>query len=204
MFMKQKNRMKQFTSSETNGKTLEFEQDLSDAEPISWSNDTSTIRSYTPASPHYNSFRKSGKLKNQLITPLRSPPPEWRNKVEANYRIGSSTTSVPHQRWNSRPLSYVARSGSAPPPYQTQLSCDSTGNVYDRKQAGSVARMQSESESTSHSASVMHFNARKHKQAPHRKQGLRAGRGVFTTTPYVEHDFNARAVGWSKAYVNQY
>ena len=202
--------MKHFTSSATNGINLNLNKEIyKEEESTPWeiNQQTYATGNHIPQFlPHKSSIKKR-KQKGKILPPLHSPPPEWRAKVESNYRIGSDEPFFPSKRWNGEvpgSLFYSARSESAPPPLPSQASCELIIDQSERKQRGSVSDIHSESKNIFRPASVVRFDARKHKQAPHRKQGVRAGKGIVMTTPHVENDFNARAVGWSKAYANQY
>lgn len=188
MFMKQRKRMQDFTSPESVGKVQNNETDpqlLEDEElsgdrstPWDISKTSSSAIKYTPRSIFQSTFSKKRKRKDQILPPLRSPPPEWRAKVESAYKYPQTKLKKPIRIWNSVDESRktTSRSGSAPPFMSHSTDPES---VTARQNSGSVIGMRNEN------------------TAP--QQGV----GVVTT-PYIQYDFNARPVGWSKAYARQY
>ena len=178
--------MQNYTSSESMGKVNDDADDmllLDDQElevnvSSPWNlPKRSSANKYNPESI-FNNFSRKRSRKNQIISPLRSPPPEWRAKVESAYTYPADTKK-PIRRWNSvdENRKTSSRSGSAPP-----LTSDDT---IEREKSKSVIGVRNENVST--------WNDRR-----------AAGRIVLATAPYIQYDFNARPVGWSRSYATQY
>ena len=209
MFIKQKKRMGNYTSLATQGGVMSDSEvkDRKLERPTPWNiaKTSSAAVKYIPTSFYHNSLTKERKkVKGHVFSPLCSPPPEWREKVESDYRIIYDSQTLPNRRWNTVDAthrSHSFRCESAPPENWEKLINPITEE--ERNLGGSAMGVTSKSQ-TEDSAVVVNFDARKHKKAPHRKQGVRAGRGIFTTTPHIQHDFNARAIGWSRAFAEQY
>ncbi|XP_076825401.1 uncharacterized protein LOC143470978 [Clavelina lepadiformis] len=205
IFMKQKQRMDQFTTQPSEGKALDIElpRAMSVSPAPNGSKDkkvtkiSASAEKYIPKSVLHSKWGQNRRMNiGDLIPRLHSPPPEWRAKVEADYRLYDCQT-LPNRRWNTvdpTHRSHSSRSESAPPPaYQGDEDVFYSGSAHEnRPSSGAVPAVH------------VNFDARLHKEAPHRKQGVRTGRGVFMTTPRVQHDFNARAIGWSRCYAEQY
>lgn len=213
MFVKQKKRMDEFTTSEALGKKIQGEEqkpsvDVEErATPWNIAKTTSQGVYYTPLK-YYNSnlSRNISKIRGKEKLAYRpEPPPEWRAKVEANYELDSAYQTLPQQRrWNVEDAmtSQKFRCDSAPPPvdetYMDEASTmDQNGDSV--QESWNNRRPQSHTKTAFPRASI-NFNAKQHLGAPHRRQGFTAGRSVFVTTPNVQLDFNATPVGWSKSY----
>ena len=137
--------------------------------------------------------KRSPKISGPVIRPLRSPPPEWRAKVEANYELSNSSgNNAP--KWE-RSNSYDTGYQSAPVEntrFYRYLDEERNGPLYY-----SLATKQERSKSENRPV-MFHFNAKR----PQNVQ--RFARSAFVCTPYAYNDFNARPVGWSKAYADNY
>ena len=212
MFLRQKLRMDNYTSLPRSGmiredvedENQELDEEVRSSSRIQRNTSPAAVK-YHPSPLYQKSSSKKWKKENDRILPsLRSPPPEWRAKVDSDYSLYYNET-LPNQRWNTIGKSrkpYFSRSESAPLPTENTED-DTSAVVENRQKSESVIGLSSEAKPST-SKLVVSFDARKHPRAPHRQQGVRARRGIFTTTPHIQYDFNARAVGWSKAYARQY
>jgi len=214
MFVKQKKRMEQFTSEEVPGKKNEGPEEppapIEDrATPWNMARQSTTSVKYIPSQIYRSDLSRELRGHRSLLAPLPQPPPEWRAKVEANYTLvdESHTAKVP-RRWNVEDSYYRARNrmrGYVPPPSLRQA--DDEGLHLNGYYTDADIENNNESPPSfgpDLPAASVAFNARAHRLAPHRKQAPITGRGVFVTTPHCQLDFNARAVGWSKAFAEQY
>lgn len=148
---------------------------------------------------------------------MPTPPPLWRAKVEQNYpptngpnctspsvtnrhNFGRMTTPVEHPT--------MERPESAPPMQSPNDDSDKTLSppIYgydDNMNNGYYSEYEpaySRPPSIMLPAATIRFNAKQYYTAPHRPYGLRKGYQAFTTTPYVQRDFNARPKGWHRNY----
>jgi len=192
MFMKQKKRMADYTSPETSGIARDYEDDpdvLEDEESQNLHSTSGNVsRKYVPKPLFQGKFSK--RRRDQILPPLRSPPPEWRAKVESSYTI--SKDKNPIRRWNSKDANRNAyRSESAP-----LLDEDRANHapMADRQKSGSAIGMNNELKQVP--AAAFSVDAR--------NQGFQNGKSGFITSPRIQYDFNARAVGWSDQYAAKY
>lgn len=161
------------------------------------------------------------KIKRVPLGLMPKPPSHWRAKVEENYPTypGSEpqpiTISKPIQVRRMRNFDGYATEGEGPRRNMTPqpMRSDSAPPIDNENEDSGfdtnhhniyAAEPQQQRYDFSNGARVnipavtIHFNARDNFNAPHRQQGVRSGRGVFMTTPYVMHDFNAKPRGWNR------
>ena len=196
--MKQKKRMENYTSPGYAGKVRDYE---TDPEILEKRQEGATSGKVPKISSKVKHIRKpifqskfSKRRRDQILPPLRSPPPEWRAKVESSYSISKDDTKKSIGRWNSMDVNrnkFSSRSISAPLLSEDEIYGISVEN--DRQKAGSAIETNSES---NNGPAVFNSEVKNH--------GVQNEKSGFLTKPYIQYDFNARPVGWSRAYAAQY
>lgn len=226
MFVKQRQRMEQFTKESQNtdndennpyaGQNDFVDQGASDAWATPWN-----MATKSPTAVKYiTAKRLAGPMNRAPRRGLRDPlgflpkPPDfWRAKVEQNFPNGPKVAPPVRPRirqWHNpgegelygNPLQ---RPDSAPPAESPNLYDDQAynpNNIYDEYDNGYLSEydVPKRPASVSLPSATIHFNAKQYYAAPHRRQGLRKGWNTYTTTPYAEKDFNARPKGWHRNY----
>ena len=212
MFQKQKKRMGEYVlttpANHHHAQTYQAENTPVDnirvAQPREYNRHTSIGNKNMPAliNNTMNSKNKI-KIKGPVIRPLRSPPPEWKAKVDTGYK-SSNAPQLVTKRWIEQ--NYERGYESAPLEDLDYEGAEFTTD-YDDEAEGPYARsfhgFRAETSGEGPETAAFYFNAKYHNRPQFfAKPHLR--RDAFVTTPYSVNDFNARAVGWSKAYAQHY
>jgi len=113
--------------------------------------------------------------RGNALAPLPQPLPEWRAKTESNYRFGDPPI---------RPFSTVG--------FGNTCSGWENKNSYYPFQLGSKIGIP---------IATVSFDARLYQMNPHRKQ---VAQDAYTPELFLMRDFNARPVGWTREFVDQY
>ena len=141
------------------------------------------------------------RMKGPVIRPLRSPPPEWKAKVDAGYI--RHTPQYRTRKWRQQ----VHETGyeSAPP---EDLNYEDAEFVYGPEDGegyvSSLHPSRADSRGEGPSTAAFYFNAKYQNKPRYYRRPYYITRDAFVTTPYAENDFNATAVGWSPAYADHY
>nr|XP_039273614.1 uncharacterized protein LOC120347633 [Styela clava] len=227
MFVKQRQRMEQYTKESQNTRNDEnnpyaaehndfVDQGASDgwATPWNMANKSPTAVKYITAKRLAGPMNKTSRraLRDPLGF-LPKPPDFWRAKVEQNFPNGPKVAPPirPRSRqWHNPGYGEMNgyslhRPDSAPPDDSPSLHDDqyyNPNNIYDEYDNGYLSEydVPRRPASVSLPGATIHFNAKQYYAAPHRRQGLRKGWNTYTTTPHVERDFNARPKGWNRYY----
>ena len=205
MFQKQKKRMNEYVLTAP-ANYLQTQEDTpietrQAAQPREYNRHTPAGSKNMPALVNNTmNVKMKKKIKGPVIRPLRSPPPEWRAKVDSGY--SKHAPQYRSRRW--APGDYEAGYESAPPEdliYEdAEFVNDYVGGEGTNVRSNQVSRADSRE---GPETAVFYFNA-KYQSRPHYFRRPYIQRDAFVTTPYSENDFNARPVGWSKAYAEQY
>lgn len=212
MFQKQKKRMNEYvlTAPVDYQSSPGYQSDNAPVEsrrapqPREYSRHTPAGSKNMPALINNTMNAKSkSKMSGPVFRPLRSPPPEWRAKVDAGYSRSNYTPQYVSKRWVEENYGGYE---SAPPEDLNYEDAEFMNSFVAENGVGSYARSLHGSRAESREGpetAAFYFNAKYHNK-PHYLAKPQIRRDAFVTTPYSNNDFNARAVGWSRAYAQQY
>ncbi|XP_002131876.2 uncharacterized protein LOC100181543 [Ciona intestinalis] len=204
MFIRQKKRMDQYTSAGSKGKRSEDPEDNvpvgveERATPWNLACESGQSVRYIPAHVYHNQMTKEVTEKGSILPPVSNPNFIERAEVED---LPEVVHLGPPRRWNIYDAQIApSRCGSAPPmfhdyddEYDTDYNC--FAKPINGCKSGSRFGVPT---------STITFNARRHGEAPHWRQGMFKNRSVFVTQPHAHLDFNARPVGWSRSFAEHY
>ena len=206
MFEKQKNRMKEYVFTapakstqqtihnnpypSTEGQKVSYTKVYSMPVPVGSKNMPALVSNTM-------SSKNKKKMSGPVIRPLQSPPPQWRAKVDADY----SSADAMYQPEKFEEQEYLVEAGyeSAPPE-----DTNPEEFYYDRDQdVRSLHEFRTDLRGNSVLPVAYYYNA-KTSSKPSYFQRKRISQATYVGAPYIENDFNARAVGWSRAYAENY
>lgn len=194
MFQKQQKRINEHVdSSPSNELAAEYGENVLYKLPGNQAPNYSTVKIEKPIQRStYKSkkTKRSQKMTGPVIRPLQSPPPEWRAKVEANYKLESD------------PISAQQSLRQYEPGYQSAPEDDGgfdDSYFLEEDEQNYLRSVSYESVAAREERPAMfYFSGRKPRRI-NKFTGL-----AFVSTPFTYYDFNARPVGWSNAYAKNY
>ena len=210
MFQKQRKRMNEYILTSSNNDTETLPDVYPASEPSNSKQEIYFLQNKpVPAGsknmPAYINNTMAGKQKKTKISgptirPLRSPPPEWKAKVDSDYSI-SDQVPFGKSRLAREDSSYETGYDSAPP---EDTNFDEDDEYFDgySQPTNSVPEWRASSTDGLRQPSFYYYHASSSR--PHYIERPLTSRAAFLTSPYVENDFNARPVGWSREFAEQY